>query len=69
MAVNRWSAEALAEMRSVQAGMPAPAASQVRTLVIRIANEAGRQQVERTDVAEALAQYFRVEAEEPEAED
>lgn len=69
MAVNRWSAEALAEMRSVQAGMPATAASQVRSLVIQIANKAEREQVERADVGEALAQYFRVETEEEAPED
>ena len=68
MAVTRWSAEALAEMRSVQAGMPATAASRVRSLVIQIANKAGRAQVEPVDVGEALAQYLRVEAEEEEQE-
>ena len=58
MAVTRWSALALAEMRSVENGLPAATAGVIRIRARQIAAEAGRSQVEREDVRNAVADHF-----------
>lgn len=58
MVVNRWSGEALAELKSLERGSTAVVTRWVRQRAQKLASEGGRQQVERTDVAEALGQYF-----------
>ena len=58
MAVTRWSGEALAEMRSVEHGLPATASAVIRDRARRLAAEAGRQPVEREDVCQAVGQHF-----------
>ncbi|MCC2669515.1 MAG: hypothetical protein K0Q72_1986 [Armatimonadetes bacterium] len=58
MAVTRWSGEALAELRGVEHGLPVTTAAVIKDLARRLAGEAGRQQVERQDVCQALGQHF-----------
>lgn len=58
MVVTRWSGEALAELKSLERGSTAVVTRWVRQRAQQLASDAGRQQVERTDIAEALGQYF-----------
>lgn len=58
MAVTRWSGEALAELKSVERGSTAVVAREIRRRAQRLAAEAGRQQVERTDLGAALSEYY-----------
>lgn len=60
MPVTRWSGEALAEMRSVEHGLPAVSSSRIRQLARQLAAEAGREQVERDDVCRAVGHHFGV---------
>jgi len=58
MAVTRWSGEALAEMRGVEAGLPATSAALIKTMARQLAAEAGRAQIEREDVCQAVGRHF-----------
>jgi predicted kinase len=60
MAVTRWSAQALAEMRGVEHGLPATSSAVIKTLARKIAADAGREQVESDDVRQALGRHFGV---------
>jgi hypothetical protein len=60
MPVTRWSGEALAEMRSVEHGLPAVSSARIKQLARQLAAEAGREQVERDDVCHAVGRHFGV---------
>lgn len=57
--VTRWSGEALAELKSLERGSTAVVARAIRQRAQQIAAEAGREQVERADLGEALIRYYR----------
>lgn len=63
MAVSRWSAEAMAEIRSLESTVPRRLAQQVRQAAQALAAAAGRTCVERLDVCEALARTYASEEE------
>lgn len=58
MPVTRWSGEALAEMRSVEYGLPAVSSARIKQLARQLAAESGREQVERDDVCQAVGRHF-----------
>jgi len=60
MPVTRWSGEALAEMRSVEHGLPAVSSARIQQLARQLAAEAGRDQIERDDVCQAVGRHFGV---------
>lgn len=60
MPVTRWSGEALAEMRGVEHGLPVVSSSRIKQLARQLAAEAGREQVERDDVCQAVGRHFGV---------
>jgi histone H3/H4 len=69
MAVKNWSAEAIAELRSLEQTVPRTVASRLRSTAQEIAAAAGRSQVERLDVCRALGRLYGMEElEEEEAE-
>jgi hypothetical protein len=58
MSVTRWSGETLAELKSLERGSTAVVAREIRQRALKLAAEAGRQQVEQPNLAEALSQYY-----------
>jgi histone H3/H4 len=58
MAVTRWSAEAMAELRSLEQAVPRTLQGQLRAKAMEIAGTAGRTQVERLDVCQALGTIY-----------
>jgi hypothetical protein len=68
MPVTRWSGEALAEMRGVEHGLPAVSSARIKQLARQLAAEAGRGQVERDDVCQAVGRHFGVGEGDEEAE-
>jgi histone H3/H4 len=69
MAVRTWSAEALAEYRSLEHAVPRSLAARIRPLAQEIAAGAGRTQVERLDVCEALGRLYGKELDTGDGED
>jgi hypothetical protein len=57
MAVTRWTAPALAELKSLERGSTSVVAREIRRRAQQAA-AAGRQQVERQDLGTALTQYY-----------
>jgi hypothetical protein len=58
MAATRWSAAAMAELRSLEATVPRTLAARIRPMAQEIATAAGRSEVERLDVCEALGRLY-----------
>jgi len=58
MAVTRWSAEAMAELRSLEQAVPRTLQGRLRSTALEIAAAAGRTQVERLDVCQALGRIY-----------
>jgi histone H3/H4 len=56
--VTRWSAPAIAELRSLERGSTGVVAREIRKRAQQLASAAGREQVERSDLSEALVQYY-----------
>jgi histone H3/H4 len=58
MAVTHWSGEAMAELKSLEQSMPRRMMGWIRQRAQQLAAEAGRRQVERIDLCEALGRYY-----------